>query len=300
MRMPCRVRRRFLWLAAAVATAAWSSLAAAGFGPAKAAKPAVRSVPERKKRGGFGAGLVNRKEEEKRRQQRLGKDPSVNKDRELLLSQTSQQMFRVGDLDIPLAVPSYVLDYKMFERMVEAGAGTVSDIVWPAEQALADTLLARRDLWRDRLCELGAGLGLAGITAAKAGIAKKVLLTDRDGLVLGIAKKSAAANGVADAVSTAAFDWADKDQWPSSSGVLTIAADVLYDKSVVPALVELILHLDGPALLIEPDNIERRSLGSVDYFKEMMTERGMQIEVETYFNRQSSSSPMLILTVSPV
>ncbi|CAJ1368649.1 unnamed protein product [Effrenium voratum] len=300
MRMPCRVRRRFLWLAAAVATAAWSSLAAAGFGPAKAAKPAVR-----KKRGGFGAGLVNRKEEEKRRQQRLGKDPSVNKDRELLLSQTSQQMFRVGDLDIPLAVPSYVLDYKMFERMVEAGAGTVSDIVWPAEQALADTLLARRDLWRDRLCELGAGLGLAGITAAKAGIAKKVLLTDRDGLavfcqVLGIAKKSAAANGVADAVSTAAFDWADKDQWPSSSGVLTIAADVLYDKSVVPALVELILHLDGPALLIEPDNIERRSLGSVDYFKEMMTERGMQIEVETYFNRQSSSSPMLILTVSPV
>ncbi|CAJ1368651.1 unnamed protein product [Effrenium voratum] len=227
MRMPCRVRRRFLWLAAAVATAAWSSLAAAGFGPAKAAKPAVR-----KKRGGFGAGLVNRKEEEKRRQQRLGKDPSVNKDRELLLSQTSQQMFRVGDLDIPLAVPSYVLDYKMFERMVEAGAGTVSDIVWPAEQALADTLLARRDLWRDRLCELGAGLGLAGITAAKAGIAKKVLLTDRDGL--------------------------------------------------------------------EPDNIERRSLGSVDYFKEMMTERGMQIEVETYFNRQSSSSPMLILTVSPV
>ena len=41
-----------------------------------------------------------------------------------------------------------------------------------------------------------------------------------------------------------------------------------YDKEVVPSLVDLILHLDGPAILVEPDNIERQSLGSVQFFQD--------------------------------
>ena len=84
-----------------------------------------------------------------------------------------------------------MLDYRRFSMMVEAGAGTVSDIVWPAEQALAETLLRSRALWQSQgLCELGAGLGLAGLVAAKAG-ASRVMLTDRDALVLDIARPGA-------------------------------------------------------------------------------------------------------------
>ena len=128
---------------------------------------------------GFG-GAIGSNEEEKRRQRRLGKepgkfqvvfslvkrlslfmqDPSTNKARKTLLSETAEQVFQIGDLELPLLVPAYVtfsarhlicfgyvkwsqlqtlewdmqdlevLDYKRFALMVEAGAGTVSDIVW--------------------------------------------------------------------------------------------------------------------------------------------------------------------------
>lgn len=78
---------------------------------------------------GFGGGVVNKNEEEKRRQRRLGKennvlyvlplffeatnprcceDPSTNKARQSLLSETAEQIFQIGDLELPLLVPAYV------------------------------------------------------------------------------------------------------------------------------------------------------------------------------------------------
>lgn len=280
-----------LWTALLIALFQHEDRAAVGFGGGLPAKPV-------KKERGFGGGLASKSEEEKRRQRRLGKDPSTNNARKTLLSETAEQIFQIGDLELPLLVPAYVLDYKRFSMMVEAGAGTVSDIVWPAEQALAETLLLRRELWQtDGVCEIGAGLGLAGLVAGKSG-APRVLLTDRDALVLEIAQKSAARNGMGETVSTAAFDWGDRSSWPKPFNGLVVAADVLYDKEVVPSLVNLILHLDGPAILVEPDNIERQSLGSVQYFEEMLQSNGVQFRTEKYFNMKHPSSPMLIISVS--
>lgn len=280
-----------LWTALLIALFHREDGAAVGFGGGLPAKPV-------KKERGFGGGLASKSEEEKRRQRRLGKDPSTNNARKTLLSETAEQIFQIGDLELPLLVPAYVLDYKRFSMMVEAGAGTVSDIVWPAEQALAETLLLRRELWQtDGVCEIGAGLGLAGLVAGKSG-APRVLLTDRDALVLEIAQKSAARNGMGETVSTAAFDWGDRSSWPKPFKGLVVAADVLYDKEVVPSLVNLILHLDGPAILVEPDNIERQSLGSVQYFEEMLQSNGVEFRTEKYFNMKHPSSPMLIISVS--
>jgi len=283
------VLRHLLWTAFLIAVLLPNDRAAVGFGAGLPAKPV-------KKDRGFGGGIGN--EEEKRRQRRLGKDPSTNKARKTLLSETAEQVFQIGDLELPLLVPAYVLDYKRFALMVEAGAGTVSDIVWPAEQALAETLLSRQELWQtDGVCEIGAGLGLAGLVAGKAG-APRVLLTDRDPLVLEIAQKSAARNGMGELVSTSAFDWGDRTAWPKAFKGLITAADVLYDKEVVPYLVDLILHLDGPAILVEPDNIERQSLGSVQFFQEMLQSHDVQFRTEKYFNIKYPSSPMLIISVS--
>lgn len=97
-------------------------------------------------------------------------DPSINRARKTLLGETAEQVFQIGDMELPLLVPAYaatsacyrctgalknctqakylhvgadraeslgilggsfqVLDYQRFSMMVEAGAGTVSDIVW--------------------------------------------------------------------------------------------------------------------------------------------------------------------------
>ncbi|CAE7258767.1 unnamed protein product [Symbiodinium sp. CCMP2592] len=277
-------RRRNLLLAAGVLTAVTCcGWAAAGFDPGPPrTKP---SKPVKKGRAkGFGAapaaGTRRVSREEQRRQQRLGKDPSMNDARKVLLSETAEQRFSLGEAAIDLVIPAYVLDISRFTREVEAGAGTVSDIVWPAEQVLAEILLQRKELWQGRgLCEIGAGLGLAGIAAAKLG-APKVLISDRDSLVLELSKQSAQRNGVADRVTTAAFDWSDKDSWPPPFGGMIAAADVLYDKEVVAWLVDLIIHFAGPALLMEPDNIERRQLGSVSYFEEIARSRGLAVKTE--------------------
>lgn len=274
-------------------------LAAVGFGEGLPAKPAkLKSLKPAKKGSSYGRGIVSRSEQEQRRQRRLGKDPSINRARKTLLGETAEQVFQIGDMELPLLVPAYVLDYQRFSMMVEAGAGTVSDIVWPAEQALAETLLIRRELWQTYgLCEIGAGLGLAGLVAAKSG-APKVLLTDRDALVLDIAQKSAVKNGMDDIVSTSAFDWGDRSRWPKAFGGLVVAADVLYDKEVVTPLVDLLVYLDAPAIFVEPDNVERQSLGSVDYFQDMLKSNGLKFRTEKYFNPKQPSSPMLIISIS--
>jgi len=220
--------------------------------------------------------------------------------RKALLSQTLEQRFPMGQVDVDLVLPAYVMDLSRFAREVESGVGTVSDIVWPAEQVLAQTLLQRKDLWQARgLCEIGAGLGLAGIAAAKAG-APRVLLNDRDHLVLELATRSAERNNVAQLVSTSAFDWADQKAWPKPFGGLTAGADVLYDKEVVRPLVDLIVHFGGSALLVEPDNVERRQLGSVPYFKDVLSSQGLALTMESYLNPAQPSSPMLIISVNKV
>ncbi|CAE7530406.1 Mettl23 [Symbiodinium natans] len=307
-------RPRSLLLSACALAALSAALSATSFGWAAAgfdpgpprAKPSKSVKKLKKSRGrGFGpapaasgasAGPVTR--EEKRRQQRLGKDPSMNDARKILLSQMAEQRFAVGEVDVDLVIPAYVLDLNRFAREVESGAGTVSDIVWPAEQVLAQTLLQRKELWQARgLCEIGAGLGLAGIAAAKSG-APHVLLSDRDALVLDLSKQSAQRNGVAERVTFAAFDWSDKDSWPKPFGGMTAAADVLYDKQVVAWLVDLIVHFAGPALLVEPDNVERRQLGSVPYFEEVARSRGLAVTTESCLNPSQPSSPMLLISIN--
>lgn len=264
--------------------------AATGFGP-----PAKQTTkPAKKQQRG-----QNPADNEVRRQRRLGKDNSLVEVRKKLFEKTMQQPFSIGDYDVDLVIPSYVMDAQQFQSMVEIGAGTVCDIVWPAEEALARTLVERSYRWKSTgVLEIGAGLGLAGIVAAVAG-APKVLLTDREKLTLGLAMQSAARNEVGDKVSVSAFDWSDRSKWPTPWGGLVVGADVLYDEEVVDPLLDLIEHLGSSAMLMEPDNIERQQLGSIARFQERGRLRGLHVDAETYVDRSGrGSSPMLLISVS--
>eukprot|EP00929_Paragymnodinium_shiwhaense_P122103 TRINITY_DN9465_c0_g1_i1.p1 TRINITY_DN9465_c0_g1~~TRINITY_DN9465_c0_g1_i1.p1 ORF type:complete len:326 (+),score=63.27 TRINITY_DN9465_c0_g1_i1:73-1050(+) len=299
---PCRRLACFLVLAFAGSLVLSRRDVARSFGaPATKSRKAGRgfgAVTKPKKASG--SAVVDR---------RLGKQPASAKRKELL-AETANQPIMVGDLEVNLLVPAYVQDYGRFAEMVGIGAGTVSDVVWPSEQALAGTLMQHQQLWSSdvidvgdgasgsqRICELGAGLGLAGIAIAMNG-AEDVLLTDRDDLILKIAQQSAQENGVGDRVSTAAFDWGNREDWPEAGSCgLVVAADVLYDQEVVEPLTALIRHLSGGrAVVIEPVNEDRLRLNARENFEAAARSNGLAVNWEDYV-APGGSSPLRILWV---
>jgi predicted nicotinamide N-methyase len=118
---------------------------------------------------------------------------------------------------------------------------------------------AHRALAGLRVVELGCGLALPSIAAARAGAS--VLATDMCPEALALARRNAQANGVR--IETAAVDWASPGaaagRQPPASGLagrgrfdLVLAADVLYERSAVAPLLDLLPRLAPEALLADP------------------------------------------------
>jgi predicted nicotinamide N-methyase len=118
---------------------------------------------------------------------------------------------------------------------------------------------ARRALAGRRVVELGCGLAVPSIAAARAGAS--VLATDVSTEALALAKRNARANGVR--IETAALDWADPGavaaRAPSVELLagrdrfdLVLAADVLYERPAVAALLDLLPRLAREAWLADP------------------------------------------------
>lgn len=146
--------------------------------------------------------------------------------------------------------------------------------VWPAAANLAALIASTPDLVRgQRVAELGCGLGLVGLTAAKMGAAT-VTLVDREPLALHCAMSTASvcnlpAGPVPDGGAVAGAFYADSST--PSSGVVSatmvgwdalvdtsltvdvvLASEVLYDSSEVVSLARSAAHLlkDGGTLLL--------------------------------------------------
>jgi predicted nicotinamide N-methyase len=123
--------------------------------------------------------------------------------------------------------------------------------LWPSGLALADALAARDDLSGRRVLELGCGLGLPSVVAARAGA--RVLATDGVSDAVVFAAHNLAVNDVEGDV--ALVDWraadalAERGPWD-----LVVAADVFYVRHNVDALLRLLPRLleDGEALIVDP------------------------------------------------
>jgi predicted nicotinamide N-methyase len=126
----------------------------------------------------------------------------------------------------------------------------------PGERSSARAHRALADL---RVVELGCGLAVPSIAAARAGAS--VLATDLSPEALVLAKRNARANGVR--IETAAIDWADPGTaaGPAPGAVrlagrdrfdLVVAADVLYERSAVAPLLSLLPRLAPEAWLADP------------------------------------------------
>ena len=100
-----------------------------------------------------------------------------------------------------------------------------------------------------RVVELGCGLAVPSIAAARAGAV--VLATDSSSEALALVARNAEANDVQ--IETAAIDWAHADELVTRGPFdLVLAADVLYECESVALLLSLLPRLAPEAWLADP------------------------------------------------
>jgi predicted nicotinamide N-methyase len=108
---------------------------------------------------------------------------------------------------------------------------------------------AHRALADRHVVELGCGLAVPSIAAARAGAS--VLATDACPEALALADRNARANGVR--LETAAVDWQAPDRLAERGPFdLVLAADVLYERGSVAPLLGLLPRLAPEAWLADP------------------------------------------------
>jgi predicted nicotinamide N-methyase len=120
--------------------------------------------------------------------------------------------------------------------------------LWPSGLALARRL-AGRALHGARIVELGCGLGIPSLIAARAG--GRVLATDWSREALDLLQDNAAANGLA--LTTELVDWADPITLVGRAPFdLVLAADVLYESRNVELMLKLLPALGSEVWLADP------------------------------------------------
>jgi predicted nicotinamide N-methyase len=121
-------------------------------------------------------------------------------------------------------------------------------ILWRSGVALAREL-ERVPLMGRRVVELGCGLGLPSMAAARAGAI--VLATDSDADALDLVQRNARQNGIE--LETLAVEWEDPaDLMDRAPFDLVLGADVLYERPSVAWLLDLLPRLAPQAVIADP------------------------------------------------
>jgi predicted nicotinamide N-methyase len=123
-----------------------------------------------------------------------------------------------------------------------------------------------------RVVELGCGLAVPSIAAARAGA--EALATDSHAEALELVAENARGNDVR--IETALVDWAQPDTLVSRAPYdLALAADVLYERSSVAPLLSLLPRLAPEAWLADPGR------PAADAFLDEARRRGWRVETTT-------------------
>ncbi len=151
-------------------------------------------------------------------------------------------VIQLGDRPATVARPA---DWAVL-REAEAAEGREPPywaILWPSGEALADAVAATPPAPGARVLELGCGLALPSLAAARAGA--QVLATDGSTDAIAFAAHTLALDEQVGEV--AAIDWREP-RWLLEQGPwdLVLAADVLYLRANVRLLVDLLPKLVAP------------------------------------------------------
>jgi predicted nicotinamide N-methyase len=130
---------------------------------------------------------------------------------------------------------------------------------WPSGIALAEHVAARDDLRGRRALEIGCGLGLPSLVAARLGA--DVVATDWSPDAIALLGRNASRNGLR--VTAAPADWRDTDTIGSLGPFdLVLAADVLYEARNAAPILTLLTTLGAPVTIADPGR--RHAAGFLD------------------------------------
>jgi predicted nicotinamide N-methyase len=129
-------------------------------------------------------------------------------------------------------------------------------VLWRSGVALAREL-SGTPLAGMRVVELGCGLALPSLAAARAGA--DVLATDEDSEALELVQRNARENGLE--LATAVVEWTAPDRLVERGPFdLVLAADVLYERAAGALLLSLLPRLGGEVWLADPGREVAREL----------------------------------------
>ena len=140
--------------------------------------------------------------------------------------------------------------------------------IWPAAVTLSHVIMEELDLEGKSVIELGAGVGMASVAAARRGA--RVLATDYSTEALRFATYNALRNGVS--LDTGRLDW--RMVRTDEKFDYIVAADVLYERvNLLPIVtaIESLLREGGAAYIADP----RRRLA--EQFIELVRENGFVV-----------------------
>ena len=121
-------------------------------------------------------------------------------------------------------------------------------VLWRSGVALAREI-DRADLAGRRVVELGCGLAVPSLAAARAGA--QALATDMDVDALELAAANAAENGLE--LETMSVEWASPDELVERGPFdLALGADILYERQSVALLLKLLPRLAPEAWIADP------------------------------------------------
>jgi ETFB lysine methyltransferase len=153
--------------------------------------------------------------------------------------------------------------------------------LWPSERALAG-LIADQSGYGRKLLELGCGVGLAALVAARAGF--EVLATDYYHEAIEFVEVNAHRHGLS--VAARMIDWR---ALPDDLGRydIVIAGDVLYEKPMTPLIINVLkqtLTATGVAYIADPCRLVARP------FVERCNEQGLRarLHLETLIEQPQS------------
>ena len=142
--------------------------------------------------------------------------------------------------------------------------------LWPGAVMLAEAVAREPLRAGTRALEIGCGLGLAGLVGLARGL--RVHFTDYDEAALGFVARSVRENGFDPAASsTSRLDWRDP---PDDRFPLILAADVLYERRLVPLVVDVLARMLEPggfALIADPNR------ASAEGLPEALARRGLAL-----------------------
>ena len=119
--------------------------------------------------------------------------------------------------------------------------------IWSASLILARWMMTKTWTSTTRVLELGAGCGVPGLAVAQANPRpEKVYVTDLNPLTVDNLQHNIQLNHLQSVVEAVCMDWEQPTTWPQEPLSCVMGSDLIYQASLVPLLVSVVLGLLAP------------------------------------------------------